>query len=885
MSRRDDNQCNNEVNVIVDEGGVLARWADWQGKGKQAPVAAISGEGETPMMFVENEVLVGSEERDLADELVNMGATMVPQMPLQPPPHGLEGRQLNGEFPMPFRLQFAEPPRVERPLDRLTDLYRRHDAKGGQVTVSSEGAARVAALVGRLVAEGREIGLNTLGNSTVMPLASAQEDPGQAGGSNPFAWQAFSGRSRIVQAWQLIESVRAVGSVEPVVWIAILDGGFWLDSAGVPLIAAGQTASDFGGGVLQINLLDEKGANASGTNPNKCRNSSCPWHGNAVASAAVAAVNNGAGAAGSGGTVGRPIFFRPRISEDQVYRCLQYCTAWGIDILNMSFSMPCSELLFATSTWDKAFNFAAAHGVVMVASAGNDNKELPDYNVRPATRTPGVITVGAFDPNYNAAGFSNYGSSINVWAPGVNIPVAPDGNPGNTNGSLQSGTSLASPIVAGVAAMMRAVNPSLDSVAVRQILVESGWQGTGRVTKGLDAYSAVLKALGGTLPKDLSESNNTPGTAKELFPVGPGGSLQPLFGGFAARSGSVPDYYKFQVTEFSTVTIKLEWYQLLSKLSLLLESVDLDNRGPGEMSRVSSATTGTTTLQGLLAAGSYRILIGGTADTAYRLNVTRQPAQMPQDMFEPNDSFETATKMIFEPRKGRFGVFRLEWGPGTFEATLHAVRAAWVMKDKASAWLINPDYYELDVPESSVFRIPTITIANTDLPLDVTLYDSARKVIQIWSDVRIAEVKPPGNTTCYLKVSGNSVNRYTINARLKVDKHAIPGPLQEELEIFPKWWGDPEPLRIFEREKFFAINVGEDRGDGTAIIFAQPEESVRIELLDLAGNIVSEAKRTPKGVLIDTNGIAPDRYLVRIKRELSTARATRPLNLRLLSPQ
>ena len=44
--------------------------------------------------------------------------------------------------------------------------------------------------------------------------------------------------------------------------------------------------------------------------------------------------------------------------------------------------------------------------------------------------------------------------------------------------------------------------------------------------------------------------------------------------------------------------------------------------------------------------------------------------------------------------------------------------------------MINSDYFALEVPDSSVFRIPTLTIANTDLPLDVTLYDSARQVIQ-----------------------------------------------------------------------------------------------------------------------------------------------------------
>jgi len=134
------------------------------------------------------------------------------------------------------------------------------------------------------------------------------------------------------------------------------------------------------------------------------------------------------------------------------------------------------------------------------------------------------------------------------------------------------------------------------------------------------------------------------------------------------------------------------------------------------MTRISSPATGTMTLQGLLAAGTYRIQIGGTADTAYRLNVARQPAKMPLDAFEPNNSFETATRLIFLPRKGKFGVvpLRSEWGPGTFQATLHSVLSYMVI-----GWVINPDYYELEVPESSVFRIPTVTIAETDVPLHV----------------------------------------------------------------------------------------------------------------------------------------------------------------------
>ncbi len=867
--------------MVIDEEGPIARWVDWQAHGKGVPLAAIQADAQTPMMFVANEVLVDPDERDLIARLVESGATVVESRPLQRPPDDVQVRELTGEFPMPVRMQLEEPPQVEGAERILASLYEASEERVGRLTVTSEAAGRMAAFVGQLVAEGRQIGLNAVGTPAAMPLATAIEWTSQQGGSDPFAWAAFSGRSRIVDAWQLVESARVVSSIQSLVWVAILDGGFWLDAAGAPVVAAGQPVSDFGLGVLQINLQDE-GQKAGGTNPNKCGNSTCDWHGNAVASAAVAAVGNQAGAAGSGGTIARPMFFKTHISEDQVYRCLEYCTAWGIDVLNMSFTMKRTELFFGTSAWDNAFNFAVANGVVMVAAAGNGDEnnvgqELPDHNVRPATRTPGVITVGALDANDNATGYSNYGSSISIWAPGDNIPVAPD--QGNPNGSQQSGTSLASPIVAGVAAMMRAVNPSLDSVAVRKILWDTGWTGTGRVSRGLDAHAAVLAALGGRLPKDLSESNESAAAAAQLFPAADG-TLQPLFGGFATKAGADPDYYKFTVPEFSTVTVSLEWYQRLTSLSLLLEADDPSNFGAAEMSRMSSPATGTTVLSGLLATGTYRVLVGGGGNTAYRLSVTAAPAVMPLDRFEPNDRFETATKLNFLPRKGRFRPVRhgIEWGPGIYSATLHRVRMFPV------SWVINPDYYELEVPAASVFRIPTVTIAHTDAPVDVTLFDSGRAEIRSWNDVRSVDIVPPASTTCYLKVHGDVVTRYTIRTSLKFDRDAVPGPFQEELEIIPKWWGDPPPFRIFDKEKVFGVTVGEDRSDGDFLAFERPSEEVTVELLALDGTTVGEAVATPDAIRVRTGGLAPGNYALRISRAGEGPGERRPLELRVRPP-
>ena len=154
---------------------------------------------------------------------------------------------------------------------------------------------------------------------------------------------------------------------------------------------------------------------------------------------------------------------------------------WNILNMSISISYGIGGFAFPKSTWENQFRFASDNGLLSHSCAGNDDKELPDHVIRPATRTPGVITVGALDVDSpgdytKKASFSNYGSSIGIWAPGTSIPVDPDDL--NPTGDFDSGTSIASPLVAGVAAMMRYVDHSLNSDRIRQILWDTGWRGT-----------------------------------------------------------------------------------------------------------------------------------------------------------------------------------------------------------------------------------------------------------------------------------------------------------------------------------------------------------------------------------------------------------------------
>lgn len=89
---------------------------------------------------------------------------------------------------------------------------------------------------------------------------------------------------------------------------------------------------------------------------------------------------------------------------------------------------------------------------------------------------------------------------------------------------------------------------------------------------------------------------------------------------------------------------------------------------------------------------------------------------------------------------------------------------------------------------------------------------------------------------------------------------------------------------MVEPEKHFGVNVGEDRGDGTAIV-CRPDEPLRIELLDLAGTVVSEAAQTRNSIRIDTSGIPAGRYLVRVSRDAGVDRNAAPVGLRLLPPR
>jgi hypothetical protein len=124
-----------------------------------------------------------------------------------------------------------------------------------------------------------------------------------------------------------------------------------------------------------------------------------------------------------------------------------------------------------SATLDAAVNNAINAGVTMVIAAGNGNtggKAQPACNYSPS-RVPAAITVGATGNTDAKASYSNYGTCVDIFAPGNGILSA--WYTGDTAGATSSGTSMAAPHVAGVAALYLQSNGTASPAAVASALI------------------------------------------------------------------------------------------------------------------------------------------------------------------------------------------------------------------------------------------------------------------------------------------------------------------------------------------------------------------------------------------------------------------------------
>lgn len=218
---------------------------------------------------------------------------------------------------------------------------------------------------------------------------------------------------------------------------------------------------------VDLNHPDLKGHLLTGVNvvsQGKTSPSDDVGHGTHVAGVISALVNNGEGVAGmSWFNPILPVKVLDSSGSGSTYAVAQgviWAADHGAKVINLSLGNY-ADAQFLHDAIRYAFN----KDVVIIAAAGNDNTERPSY---PAAY-PEVLAVAATDANKNKASFSNYGDHIAVSAPGVSIAST---YPNNQYAAL-SGTSMASPHVAALAALIRSANPELKNTEVLDVLRRS----------------------------------------------------------------------------------------------------------------------------------------------------------------------------------------------------------------------------------------------------------------------------------------------------------------------------------------------------------------------------------------------------------------------------
>ena len=267
------------------------------------------------------------------------------------------------------------------------------------------------------------------------------------------------------QQWNLTGSyginlggTHTITTGHPNIKVAVIDNGFQLDHPDMPVVSSGSWDATSKSSPAKQYLYDGKSYNN---------------HGIGVASVIGAKINNDSGIAGIAPDVTlMPISVDFSISTtDTTARnpltslsdAIEYAVAAGADVINNSWSHHLYHEAIDIELDNALTAGRGGKGSVVVFASGNDSSRVTRY---PAILHDEIIIVGGTDASGNRRESSNYSDKLDLVAPGGDIPILAD----MSAEDYASGTSFAAPHVAGVAALMLSVNPSLTNSQVSEIL-------------------------------------------------------------------------------------------------------------------------------------------------------------------------------------------------------------------------------------------------------------------------------------------------------------------------------------------------------------------------------------------------------------------------------
>lgn len=166
-------------------------------------------------------------------------------------------------------------------------------------------------------------------------------------------------------------------------------------------------------------------------------------------------------------------------------KAIQYAERMKVDIINCS---------WGGYGYNKALKKTMKNSkILFVCSSGNEANCTDEREVYPTCfNINNIITVGVIDNQGNMPNFSNYGSDVDVAAPGLNVIGTTPGN----GYLIGSGTSFAAPYVTGIAALIKSVKQDstykqIKKAIVKHVVVEDGLQGKVNTSGRVDAYAAL----------------------------------------------------------------------------------------------------------------------------------------------------------------------------------------------------------------------------------------------------------------------------------------------------------------------------------------------------------------------------------------------------------